>query len=238
MNIQSLILRKFNYNYINANNLILILGPSKSGKSSITKDLIYNSNINNGCVFVKSHCNKKIYNYIPPLFIHDSYDKKFIKKIIKKQLSYDDSFENLFLIFEDILEYKHLEESKYLRKLLCNKLNNIFCIIEIIELSKIHETLLLKNKIDYLFITRDNYDKNKRLLYQLIKNNINIPYGLFCKFMDDYTDNYNFLILDCKSKSQNIADKLFWYKVDIHNNFRLNNEQLWNYNNNNYNNIL
>ena len=236
MNIPAIILRKFSYNYINANNLILILGPSKSGKSSITKDIIYNSNINNGCVFVKSYCNKKVYNYIPPLFIHDSYDKKFIKKIIKKQLSNYNS--NSFLIFEDILEYKYLEESKYLRKLLCNKLNNIFCIIEIIELSKIHETLLLKNKIDYLFITRDNYDKNKGLLYQLIKNNINIPYGLFCKFMDDYTDNYNFLILDCKSKSENIADKLFWYKVDIHNNFRLNNEQLWNYNNNNYNNIL
>lgn len=59
--------------------------------------------------------------------------------------------------------------------------------------------------------------------------------------MDDYTEdlntysnNYTFLILDVKSPSHNIQDKLFWYKATIHPNLRLCADEAWIYNNKNY----
>lgn len=236
-----LILRKFNNNYISYNSIILIIGPPKSGKSIITKDIIYNhSDINYGSVITNAHSNKKIYDYIPQLFIHDSYNKYIINKFIKKQLKlmYNNEYNSYsFLIFDDSLCYKNIKESKYLRKLLSGTINNILTIIEIIELSKIYELLFLKNKVDYLFIVKDPLENNRKKIYDLIKENINIPFSLYCKFLDDYTEDYNFLILDLKSESKYIQDKLFWYKAKDYKKFKIDNEELWNYSNTHYNNI-
>ena len=52
--------------------------------------------------------------------------------------------------------------------------------------------------------------------------------------MNDYTENYNFLILDLKSESKQIEDKLFWYKADDHTNFKLCSKESWEYNDKNY----
>ncbi len=230
-----LILRKFNTNYISNDNLILIIGPPKSGKSIITKDILYNINIiKYGCIISNPHSSKKVYDYIPSLFLHENYNKSIINKFIKKQLRlmYNNEYNSYsFLIFDDSLKYKDLEESKYLRKLFCGKILNVLSIIEIIELSKIYETLLLKNKFDYLFIIKEPLENNRKKIYNFIQDKLNIPFSLFCKFMDDYTEDYNFLVLDLKSQSKYIADKLFWYKAKDHKNFKIDNEELWNYNN-------
>jgi hypothetical protein len=235
-----LILRKFNINYISNNNLILIIGPPQSGKSIISKDILYNiNNIKYGSIISNPHSSKKNYDYIPSLFTHESYNKSIINNFIKKQLKLMYSTEYnyySFLIFDDSLKYKDLEKSKYLRKLFCGKVLNILSIIEIIELSKIYETLLLKNKFDYIFIMKEPLENNRRKIYNFIKDKLNIPFSLYCKFMDDYTDDYNLLVFDLKSESKYIEDKLFWYKAKEHKNFKIHNEELWNYANLHYNN--
>jgi glucan biosynthesis protein len=39
--------------------------------------------------------------------------------------------------------------------------------------------------------------------------------------LDDYTEDYNFLILDLKSESKYIQDKLFWYKAKDYKKFKI-----------------
>lgn len=228
-----IILRKFNMNYIDYNDIILIIGLQKSGKSYITKDLLYYHNdIITGAVIVNSYCNKKIYDYIPPLFIHESYNDTFIKKIVKKQLKiehelYDSRF---FIIFEDCIKYKDAKKSKYLRKILCNpeKINGL-CILEIIELDELYKILLLKKKINYLFLTKDTLENNRKKIYDAIKDIIMIEFSLFCKFLDDYTDNYNCLVIDVHINSNVIEDKLYWYNASNHENFKVCSNESWIY---------
>ena len=75
---------------------------------------------------------------------------------------------------------------------------------------------------------------NRKHIYEQFKDYLTIEYSIFVKILNDYTNNYNLLVLDMKCKSICIEDKLYWYKANIHNNFIICNEESWNYNNENY----
>jgi len=230
------ILRRFNLDYISNNSLIVIIGMVNSGKSFITKDLLYYfKDIQYGTVISEVGRKQNCYNYIPPIFIHDKYDTHAIKNFIKHQKKvinseYDSSS---FIILENIFYDNQFNNDKYFQKVIkSSKLLNYLCIIESNNLICI-DTKTIEN-IDYLFILKENFDINRMRIYKQFSQYLKIPYTLFCKFMDDYTENYNFLILDLKSESENIENKLFWYKADKHNNFKMCSEESWDYNDKNY----
>ncbi len=100
------------------------------------------------------------------------------------------------------------------------------------HLPYINDTMI--NNINYVFILRDVQDINRRRIYEQFKKYLKIEYSVFNSLLNDYTDNYNILVLDIKSNSEYLEDRLFWYKASIHNNFRICNEESWIYNKNNY----
>jgi len=232
----AIILRKFNYDYINNSSLIFIIGLKEFGKNIIIKDLLYNnSEIESGLVISSSINN---YSYIPPIFIYDKYDKKIIKKYIKKQFELNKEYsKNIyntrsFIILEDIMYLHSWKKDKYLESLfnLLSTINSL-CIIQHEYMIDINDNL--HKNIDYVFILKENLDKNRRKIYDIFVKELIIPYSLFCKLLDDYTQKYNFLILDVKSQSTNIQDKLFWYNADNHDDFKMFSIEAWNFSNEN-----
>ena len=232
----TIILRKFDMNYIGYSSFILMLGISNTGKSTITKDILYYyKDIPIGAVISKSK-NKNIYKYIPPIFIHDNYNQKFIKNIINKKQLLNNEYLNYdnrsFLIFDQCLNEKILKKDKNFKKI--SKSYEELNLLYIIELNYIeHITEYLKYKVDYFFILKENLQINRKNIYDIFKKYLDIEFSLFCKFLDDYTHNYHFLILYLKSNSKYIEDKLFWYKSDIHNTFKICCDDAWNYNDEN-----
>ena len=233
----TIILRKFNMKYINYNSIVLIIGLHKTGKSYLTKDILYHHNeIPLGFVISNKFSNKNIYNYIPSIYIHDEYNSDFIKKYVKKQIKSNQNTEydtGNFIIFEDCLTIKNYKENKYLIKLFKypNELNTL-CIIETLELENIYKHLIMKNRIDYIFITKNMIQNNKKEIFDAIISKIKIEFTVFCKLLDDYTDNYNCLVINLKAQSKYIEDTIFWYKANLHNDFKMCCIESWNYNNN------
>lgn len=231
-----IILRRFNLDYISEKSLILIIGMVNSGKSFITNDLLYNfKHIQCGTVIFETGRKQNCYDYIPPIFIHDTYDKNILKNFIKRQkkIINSDYDSSSFIILENLFYDNQFNKDKYFQKVIkSSRLLNYLCIIESINLVCIDKKSI--ENIDYLFILKENFDINRLRIYQQFSQYLDIPYTLFCKFMDDYTENYNFLILYLKSESSYITDKLFWYKSEKHNNFKMCSEESWIYNNKNY----
>jgi len=245
----AIILRKFLLENISDSSLIFIVGSPQSGKSTITKELLYKKKYPIGLVISHKPIQKinKTYDYIPPIFIHSKYDEYIIKKYIKTQKSNilafnqtNDFDSRSFIILEDIFYEDDLLRNKYIRCLLktYNEMN-ILCIIEMEYLRGF--TKYMQENIDYIFILRDNIQINRQKIYELCKDKLGIEFTLFNKFMDDYTEdlntysnNFTFLILDVKSQSNNIQDKLFWYKASVYKNLRLCSNEAWIYNNTNY----
>ena len=223
----SIILRKFKMNYISDNSFIIIIG--NKGKSIITKDILYNKrHIPAGMVISNKKNIKNEYTYIPNIFIHNEYSSKNIRRFIKNQIDNvkkSDIDSRSFIVLDNIA-YNDIKRNKYFRRL-CdfnNKLNVLF-IIEMYFL----EVFNIEKSVDYIFILQENIIINKKNIYNKYFNNLNIQFSLYCKLMDDYTNDFNCLVLDVKSKSMNIQDKLYWYKADLYSDFKICCSESWDF---------
>lgn len=215
----TIILRKFNIKNINSSSVILIIGQDKSGKSCVTKDILYNHQYIKNGIIISSKIEDKIIKYIPEIFIYEKYDKSIIQKFIKNQ---NITNTHSFIIFDDCFENNKIY-NKYTHKLYSKKSHlNALCIIEIKNISNISKKI--RNNIDYIFILKNDLEYNKKLLYDYLSEILSIEYKLFLKLIDNYTSNYNFCIIDMKCESKYIEDKLYWYNVSLHPKFEINSD--------------
>ena len=227
----TIILRKFNIKNINSSSLILIIGQNKSGKSFVTKDILYNNqSIKNGIIITSKPHDENI-KYVPEIFIYENYDKNIIKKFIKIQ---NNIKIHSFIIFDDCFENNKIY-NKYTHKLYSKKTElNTLCIVEIKNIINVSQKT--KKFIDYIFILKTELETDKIALYNYLSDFLCIEYKLFSKLIDDYTSNYtsnyNFIVIDMKSDGKYIEDKLYWCNVSLHSKFKINSEI------NNYNLIL
>jgi hypothetical protein len=52
-------------------------------------------------------------------------------------------------------------------------------------------------------------------------------FEFFCQIMDQCTQNYECLVIDNTSQSSKIEDCVFWYKAEIHPDFRIGAAEFW-----------
>ena len=80
-------LKKFNMNMIKDDQVVVLIGKRNTGKSFLTKDLLYNKrDIPVGTVISPTESANKFYSdYVPPIFIHDEYQPAIISSFMKRQ---------------------------------------------------------------------------------------------------------------------------------------------------------
>ena len=87
---------------------------------------------------------------------------------------------------------------------------------------------VLRTNIDYVFLLRENIQRNRKLLYDnyagMFPN-----FEMFCSVLDQCTENYECLVICNCAKSNQIEDQVFWYKADQHSAFRLGSKEVWDY---------
>ena len=83
----SLQLKRFNMNMIKDDSVVVMIGKRNTGKSFLTKDLLYHhQDMPAGTVISPTENANKFYsNIVPPIFIHDEYDNRITDEFIKRQ---------------------------------------------------------------------------------------------------------------------------------------------------------
>ena len=83
----SLQLKRFNMNMIKDDSTVVLIGKRNTGKSYLTKDMLYyKQDLPAGTVISPTENANKFYgNIIPPIFIHDEYEPKITNEFIKRQ---------------------------------------------------------------------------------------------------------------------------------------------------------
>lgn len=245
MNLQ---LKKFDMNWISDDKVIVFIGKRDTGKSFLTRDLLYHhQDIPVGTVMSGTEGVNQFYGKIvPSIFIHDEYNEEVIHKFLLRQRKVVDQMNNemaggssnvdprAFLILDDCLYDNSWTKSKHVRSLFMN--GRHFKVMFIITMQyALGIPPNLRTNIDYVFILRENIVANRRRIYESYAGMFP-TFEIFCQVMDQCTENFECLVIHNNAKSNKLEDQIYWYKAEDHPQFRMGADIFWRYHEENYSN--
>jgi hypothetical protein len=243
--VMNLELKKFDMKKINWKSggpVIVFIGRRDTGKSFLVRDLLYyQQDIPVGTVMSATESANGFYGeHVPKMFIHDEYDTNIIESVLKRQLKAAKQIKKeeaikgkgkslidprMFVILDDCLYDQSWSRDKLMRLLFMNGRHwRIMLIITMQYPLGIPPTL--RTNIDYVFILREPYIKNRRIIYENYAGMFP-TFESFCQIMDQCTENYECLVIDNNAKSNKLEDQIFWYKASTHPAFKLGSKEFW-----------
>lgn len=206
--------------------VIMVVGKRQSGKTFLIKDLIYHTNNEKnpiGSVICEreTECEMFEENNIPKSLIHCKYNPELIADVFKlysKEKQYgiipvvilDDNLHGNLVNKYDVFGFTFRtftpDDNKNTIKYL---LNNTKAILS----GSLIEHELFSSKIDYVFIFRDSYITQSFVCWF----NYGITFTtqeIFSQVLEQYTQNNGCLVIHVASTSNNIQDKVFWYRAE------------------------
>jgi len=220
--------------------VVVLIGRRDTGKSFLVKDLLYyHQDIPIGTVISGTEEGNGFYGkLVPKLFIHNEYNSAIIENILKRQKqvlkqikkeveTYKKSTidPRTFTILDDCLFDNAWSKDKLMKLLFMN--GRHWKIMLIITMQyPLGIPPILRTNIDYVFILREPYIANRKRIYDNFAGMFP-TFESFCQVMDQCTENYECLVINNNSKSNQLKDQVFWYKADPHNDFRLGSKEFW-----------
>jgi hypothetical protein len=87
----------------------------------------------------------------------------------------------------------------------------------------------LRTNIDYVFILRENYIANRKRIYENYAGMFP-TFESFAQVMDQCTENFECLVINNNTRSNKLEDAIFWYKAEMHADFRIGAPEFWQHN--------
>ena len=244
--------RKFDLNSIACGSLVVNVGKRGSGKSYLTKNILYHfrKRIPHVVVFSSSEdCNGFYSDFVPPAFIHTELDLNVLQSIFdaqskviadnrayckKKKVKYKEHTfqDNLLIIIDDFMH----DSKKFTSTIMKNiAFNGRHC--NITFLFNIQYVMLLppqyRSQTDICFMYKEVINANKKRLYDYYAG----MFGSLSEFLSVFsnlTNNYEVMVikmtnLDSECASGGIENMVFWYKADKVPEFKIGSRHFWKY---------
>jgi hypothetical protein len=236
----SLSLRKFNMRDIPQDATCIFIGRRRTGKSTLVKDLLFHhKDLPVGTVISGTEESNGFFKKIvPPMFIHGDYNPIILANFVKRQRLIMQRIQQdmdrgiaskldprSFLILDDCMYDDSWTNDKNIRYLFMNGrwIKTFFIITMQFPLGI---PPALRTNVDFVFILREPYLSNRRRLYENYGSAFP-SFEFFCQVMDQCTQNYECLVINNATQSNKLEDAVFWYKADMHDDFRIGAPQFW-----------
>lgn len=255
MDAQSVKLRKFNMKEVQQDSVVIFIGKRRTGKSTLVRDLLWHHrDLPMGTVISGTEESNSFYgSIIPPMFIHSEYSPAVIANFVKRQQLITKKIRETtgkgvtevgaviprggldprsFLIMDDCLYDNTWIHDKFIRYLFLNgRHQKVFFVITMQYPLGIPP--VLRTNVDYVFILRENFMSNRKRIYENF--GAAFPnFDFFCQIMNQCTENYECLVINNTTRSNKLEDMIFWYRADMHPEFRIGAPQFWQHNAVNY----
>ena len=235
-------LRKFEMKKIPQDAVVIFIGRRRTGKSTLMRDLLYyNQNLPLGTVISGTEESNGFFKKIvPPIFIHGEYNPVILANFVKRQrlimMKIQKEMEaghqsridpRAFMILDDCMYDDSWTNDRNIRYLFMNGRHcKVFFMIAMQYPLGIPP--MLRTNVDYVFILREPSPSNRRRIFENYGSAFP-SFEFFCQIMDQCTQNYECLVIDNNSQSSKLEDTIFWYKAEMHGDFRLGAPEFWNH---------
>lgn len=230
-------IRKFDPVQMGHNRVVLIVGKRNTGKSVLIKDLMYHlRDIPAGFVISGTAESTGWYrDWIPDCFVHEEFDKALVEKMIARQRAAlrRGREKDCFLILDDCMFDKRLLKEKCMRALFLNG-RHYRCTLLLSSQYLMDVDVACRTNTDYVFVLRETILNNRKRLYDNFFGMFP-SFEAFCQVMDTCTENFECLVLDNTSRSNNLEDCVFWYKARLRGDFRVGSDHFWRFHDERYN---
>lgn len=209
---------------------ISIIGKPGSGKSVLIKHLLYSKKhlFPAGLVISGSEDSNRFYSTIfPDLFIYESYRKDVVKNFIDRQklakkhlpnawsvLVMDDCMDDV-KIFNDPLMVGLFKNSRHYNML------SIFANQYVFDFKPV-----IRTNIDGVFIFREPNQASREKIYKNFASIIP-TYTIFCKLMDELTQDFSCLYINNQVQSNEWTDCVFYFKAEHVPDFKFGCDDYW-----------
>ncbi len=210
-------IRRFDPSTIAPDAVVLLVGKRGTGKSTLLKDIMYHmrNKLDFGLAMSPTEeCTSDLSSYVPGSCIYGDFAGDKVDALLEEQRKAikRGSGRRVFLVLDDCMYDKKIMRGINVRNLFMNgrhrRIFFINCQQYVMDMPPD-----LRSQVDYVFVMRDNIRSNKEKLWKFF-------FGMFSSFaefnavMDSCTQNYECLVYDGSSKSNNVEDCIFWYKGD------------------------
>jgi hypothetical protein len=233
-------LRKFDMKKIPQDAVCIFIGRRRTGKSTLVRDLLFqHQNMPLGTVISGTEESNSFYGkMIPPLFIHGEFSPIILDNFVKRQKLMMARIQRdiqmgvqsridprSFMILDDCMYDDSWTHDKNIRYLFMNgRWLKVFFIITMQYPLGIQPAL--RTNVDFVFILREPYMSNRKRIFD---NYCSVfpSFEFFCQIMDQCTQNYECLVVDNTSQSSKLEECVFWYKAELHPDFRIGAPEFW-----------
>jgi hypothetical protein len=219
-------LRKFNVKALYRDPMVFIIGKRRTGKSVLIADLLFHRN---SCGVAVSGTEEPVYGkFMQKQYIYDTYTPELIENVIKRQGNIKRQFDKditetgtssidqrTFIVLDDCFQDDKWSKDVGIRFLFMNgRCISTSCIFAMSYAMGMPPNL--RGNIDYVFIFRESIMANRERIWRQYAMDIFSEFDTFCQVMDQCTLNFECLVIDKRSSSSKIEDRVFWYKAEIH----------------------
>jgi hypothetical protein len=238
--------KKFDMKRVPQDAVCIFIGRRRTGKSTLVRDLLFHhQNMPLGTVISGTEESNGAYGkMIPPIFIHGEFSPLILDNYVKRQKKIMKSIQDdigqgvvskkdprSFLILDDCMYDDSWTHDKNIRYLFMNgRWLKVFFIITMQYPLGIQPAL--RTNVDFVFILREPYITNRRRIYDNYASAFP-SFEFFCQMMDQLTEDFGCIIIDNTSQSSKLEDTVFYYKAEMHPDFKIGAPELWRFSQNN-----
>ena len=221
---------------------IAMIAKRASGKSFLTREIMYHKrSIPVAIAISRTETLNAFYsNFIPDSYIFSEYDSSILSNIYERQrIMNETNKENnknnkkekddrIILIMDDCMSSKGtwLKDSNILELFFNGRHHHVSFILTMQFSLGIPPEL--RSNFDYIFLLAEDITSNRKRLYEHYAGMFP-TFDIFQQVFSEVTENYGVLVIDNRIHSQNITDKVFWYKARPVNEFKIGCDKYINY---------
>lgn len=232
-------LRKFDMRKIPQDAVAVFIGKRRTGKSTLVKDLLFHhQDMPLGIVMSGTEESNSFYSKMVPL-VYNEFNPIVLSNFVKRQkmmmtkIAAEQTMgqgksrfdPRVMLILDDCMYDDNWTRDSNIRYVFMNGRHfKVFFLITMQYPLGIQPAL--RTNVDFVFILREPYLNNRKRIYENYASAFP-SFEFFCQIMDQCTQNYECLVIDNTSQSNKLEDIVFWYKAEMHSDFRIGAQEAW-----------